>query len=423
MQRFHGHRRRLELIIPTLHTAEPRNHSGLRLLFNHAKMEIFIISLCSLLIAALIAAMMKISSLKADNSRLRERLDIIDREEPQRRQADEDRFKVLAREVLAANADSLARDSRQQLTALLDPLRGKIEEFSRSVSDCYSAEARERFALKERIRELIELNNSIGREARDLTLALRGGNKTQGNWGEMVLESLLENSGLRRGEEFEVQSSASNDAGATLRPDVVVNYPGGRCVVIDSKVSLTAYLDLIDAGDTAARKAAESRHLASVKSHIAELRRKNYSDFVGRRHLDFVMMFIPNEPAYAEAMRLDPRLWQQAYDARVIIVSPTLLMASLRLIEQLWQTEAHNRNATEIAVAAGRMLDKFVSFTDDLAKIRKALNQAADAHAEAMKKLSEGNGNLMSRARKLRDLGAKSTRPLPQTAEEDETEY
>lgn len=367
-----------------------------------------------------IVAWQRVAHLRGENARLAERLEQIQHESPQREKAGEDRFRLLAAEILASNSRDLRRQQEEHLGYLLDPLKRDIEEFRRRVTDCYDNEARERFSLKERIRELIELNRSIGREAKDLTVALRGNSKVQGDWGEMVLETILEKSGLRKGTEFVVQEttdisgrSLRNEEGTQLRPDVVVYYPDGRCVVVDSKVSLTAYMNMVNADDPDDERKWAERHLASVRSHISELRRKSYQDYVGERRTDFVMMFIPNEPAYITAMRLDPDLWQEAYDSRVLLVSPTHLISALRLVAQLWRQDRQSRNAADIAVAAGRMLDKFVGFTTDMDRVRKALDSAVEAHASAMKKLSDGPGNLTSRARKLRDMGAKSTKSIP----------
>lgn len=368
-----------------------------------------------------------LNTLRTENARLNERLAILQSEEPERRAADEDRFRRLAGEILSSNAENQRQSQERRLNEIIAPLKADLEQFSRNVVQCYDAEARERFSLKERIRELIELNNTIGREARELSTALRGNTRVQGSWGEMVLETILQKSGLRRGHEYVVQETAStsggalsNDEGSRLRPDVVVYYPDGRCVVIDSKVSLTAYMNYVRATTPEEEKTASRQHLASIRSHIAELRGKNYQDFTGTEKTDFVMMFIPNEPAYIAAMQLDGALWQEAYDSRVLLVSPTHLISALRLIDQLWRQDRQTRNAIEIATAAGRMYDKFVSFTDDMARIERALSGARDAWGAAMNKLTDGKGNLVSRAQKLRDLGARTTRSLPDAPSESE---
>lgn len=363
----------------------------------------------------------RLADLRAENARLSERIAIHEREEPNRRAADEDRFRRLAGEILSLSAESQQHSQERRLNEIIAPLKADIERFSRNVTQCYDTEARERFSLKERIRELVELNNSIGREAHELSTALRGNTRVQGNWGELVLETILQKSGLRRGHEYVVQETSApsgsgalrNDEGTRLRPDVVVYYPDGRCVVIDSKVSLTAYMNYVRATTPEEERQAARQHLASVRNHIAELRGRNYQDFTGTNRTDFVMMFIPNEPAYLTAMQLDGNLWQEAYDSRVLLVSPTHLISALRLVDQLWRRDRQTRNAMEIATAAGRMYDKFVSFTEDMARIDSAISSARDAWSAAMNKLTDGKGNLISRAQKLRELGAKTSKSLP----------
>lgn len=343
----------------------------------------------------------------------------------------EDRFRNLANEILRQNSADFKARSEERLAEILSPLRTNIDEFRKTVTDTYSNEARERFSLTERIRELVELNNTISREARELSSALKGNNRVQGDWGEMVLETILEKSGLIRDEEYFIQATTDDDGkalrgegGMAIRPDVVVRYPDNRFVVIDSKVSLTAFIDYVNAEDDATRKEASSRHVRSVKSHVEKLSRKNYHDYVGAPDgkLDFVMMFIPNEPAYIAAMRLDPGLWQEAYDHKVLIVSPTHLVSGLRLIAQLWSRDKVTRNAIRIAEDAGKMYDKFADFTLDMERIEKALASASKAHQEAVRKLSSGTGNLVKRARDLHDLGIKAQKQLAasMTRESDE---
>lgn len=366
------------------------------------------------------AAWQRVASLRAENARLTERLTQLENDAPERRRADEDRFRLLARETLEQNAAMFRNASNEHLGRMLEPLRHDIETFSRNVTECYNSEARERFSLKERIRELIELNNTIGRETRDLTTALKGSNKVQGDWGEVVLESILEKSGLRRGEQYFVQeASLTTEDGSRLRPDVIVRYPGGRSVVIDSKVSLTAFMELVGADSPEAEKRWGQRLVQSVRNHITELRRKSYQDVMGDSAPDFVMMFIPNEPAYIAAMRLEPRLWQDAYDDHVLLVSPTHLISVLRLVEQLWRQDKQSRNAAEIAERAGQMLDKFTGFMKDMDDVAAALDRAERAHAKAMNKLLTGRGSLVSAARRLQAMGAKTSKPLPGLAADD----
>lgn len=332
---------------------------------------------------------------------------------------DTDRFRNMATEIFTTQSERLRHTNEQRLSELLTPLSDNIREFKKAVNESYTAEARERFALDGRIRELIEANRMSSRETHELATALRGSNKAQGDWGEMVLENILEKSGLRKGEEYVVQATASatgqqlrNEAGRQLRPDVVVNYPDGRTLVIDSKVSLTAFMQMANATDAAERGAAAERHIESMRRHVDELANKEYHRYVGERRTDFVLMFVPNEAAYMAAMQGDPGLWERACSKSVLIVSPTLIVSALRLIEQLWSRDRQTRNAIEIAEAAGKMYDKLASFVEDMIRIERSIDTAKGSMSDAMRKLSEGTGNLLSRAQKLKELGAKTSRQM-----------
>lgn len=362
------------------------------------------------------------SVLREENGRLKERARFIEEEKEKLSQESEMRFKNIANEILADNSRVFKEQNESRLCEILNPLKENIEQFKKTVAESYSTEARERFSLHERIKELVELNRSIGKEAKDLTLALKGNSKVQGDWGEMILENLLERSGLQRDREFFVQMTTGddgktlrNDDGKALRPDVIVKYPDGRCVVIDSKVSLTAYVNYVNADTTELQELYRKQHLASVRSHIVELRDKKYQDYVGGGKTDFVMMFVPNEAAYITAMQMDDKLWQEAYDVRVLLISPTHLISVLKLISQLWSHDRQTRNAIEIAAESGKMYDKFVGFVDDMRKIERSINQTRETFDNAMKKLSVGTGNLVTRAEKLRKMGAKASKSLPES--------
>lgn len=375
--------------------------------------------LCVLLIGWLIITNRSLSAVKEENAKLTERLRYLNEEKERLSRESEERFKNLANEILNRTSRQFKEANETRLAEILTPLKENIDQFKRSITDAYSTEARERFSLQQSIKELVELNRNIGKEAQDLTSALRGNSKVQGDWGEMILENILEKSGLRKGHEFSVQQTVNEDGtplrddrGNGLRPDVVVYYPDKRYIVIDSKVSLTAYTIYINAENETERETAGKRHIQSIKAHIAELSAKRYQDFIGGGKTDFVMMFIPNEGAYLAAMQLDSTLWQEAYDHRVLLVSPTHLFSALRLISQLWSHDRQTRNAIEIAKSAGAMVDKFVNFTNDMKEIEKYLNKTRDAYDGAMKKLCTGNGNLVSRTEKLRELGAKAEKQL-----------
>lgn len=374
-----------------------------------------------------------LAAAREENSALHTRLELLndemERREGQKAEQEEkrkeqeqlleSRFKNLANDILRQNTADLKSQNEERLLEILAPLRNNIDDFRKAVTDTYNNEARERFSLSERIKELVDLNQSISRQARELSEALRGDSKVQGDWGEMVLESILERSGLQKGVEYITQvttdsagNALRNEDGSLLRPDVVVKYPDGRFVVIDSKVSLTAFVDYANADNDEVREGAAMRHVRSVKKHVDELARKRYQEYVGEAKLDFVMMFIPNEPAYIAAMRLDPGLWQEAYDRQVLIVSPTHLVSGLKLIAQLWSRDRHTKNAITIAEEAGKMYDKFADFTKDMERIEKALGSTRKAYDDAMTKLTTGTGNLMNRALNLQKLGVKASKQL-----------
>lgn len=366
------------------------------------------------------------AALQTDIARMEERVASAEKEFQQRKvimeemqKSSAEHFKNLAGEIFKEQTESIHVATRRNITQLLEPLRENIDSFRKRVNEAYENESRERFSLQKEIKNLIELNNNISQEAQHLTKALRGDSKIQGDWGEMILERLLEMSGLQEGVHFKCQATTNDDGskiasedGRQLRPDVVINYPDGRCVVIDSKVSLTAYIDYVnaDSSDTEAVDSAGKRHLLSVKKHIAELSDKRYQDLVGDKKLDFVMMFIPNEGAYMAMMKLQPDIWQEAYEKRVLLTSPTHLIAALRMLEQLWKQDSVNKNVQEIARLSGTMLDKFTSVTADLDNINKHLKAATDAYMQAKSRLAEGKGNVVVTAQKIVKLGAKTTR-------------
>ena len=370
---------------------------------------------------ALIAAIVYIFVLKSHNIRLEERLRVAgDNLENQRKDFErinaeaERRFSDLANKSLADNAERLRRQNHAGLAEVLAPMKEDIDNFRQTVSDVYSREARERFALGERVRELIDLNRMIGSETRRLRDALQGNSRMQGDWGEMILDNILERAGLRRGYEYQVQQSVTDDSGRRLRPDVIINYTEGRKIVIDSKVSLTSYLDMLGADDEKERSSAAALHIASVRKHVAELKGKSYQEVIGTdARLDYVLMFIPNEGAFLAAMDLDPKLWETAFDAGVLIISPAHLMSIVKLIEQMWRHDKQNRNAIAIADEAGKMLDKFRGFLDDMEKIDKSLSTAHQSWNDAFRKLTAGPGNLVSRAEKLAAMGAKAKKGFP----------
>ena len=353
------------------------------------------------------------NQLREENSRLNERIKFIEEEKERLILESEIRFKNLANDILQQNSTTFKEQNETRLSEILAPFKDNLEQFKKVVTESYSSEARERLSLQAKIKELIDLNQTISKDAQNLALALKGNSKVQGNWGEMILESILEKSGLERGREFFVQESTYNDEGKRLIADVVINYPDGRKIIIDSKVSLNAYIEIINCDDNELLEIYKKKHIASIRNHISELGSKKYQDYLGDEKAEFVMMFIPNEAAYICAMQIDPNLWQEAYDKRVLIISPTHLISALRLIEQLWQHDRQTRNAIEIATESGKMYDKLVGFIEDLKLIEKSLTSAQNAYEKALNKLHLGKGNIISKAEKLKEMGAKTTKSLP----------
>ena len=362
-----------------------------------------------ILLTVAIAAIIAAAKFWGDKQRLKALL-------PREREATDDHLRVVAAEAFARSGRELNAGQERQLQQLLEPLRRDIEQFRRRVDDCYSAEARERFALKEQVSRLIRDSAEVGRHARDLAGALRGNNRVQGLWGEMLLSSILEASGLREGHEFKTQVAVEGK-----RPDVIVYFPGDRCLVIDSKVSLTSYLDLCNAPADADIAALERAHADSVWRHVMELDLKRYQALVGESTLDFVVMFIPNEPAYIALMRSRPEIWERAMKRGVLIASPTHLVTVLRLAAELWRRESAEQNAKAIAQEAGRMLDKFIDFCADMTKMRNYLDRATNACDSAMNRLRDGRDSLVSRARRVRDMGVPAKADLPEASDSCDT--
>ena len=366
--------------------------------------------------------------LQARNQMLSENMEVQKQEVQRIRQEMNNEFKVLANEILQEKSKSFSEMNHERLAEILNPLKERLEGFKKTVEETYNNEARERFSLKEQIKELVERSESIGEEAKQLTHALRGDSKIQGDWGEMILESILEKSGLEKDREYFVQETLRDEEGHTIqgsdgrkmRPDVIIRYPGGENhqMVIDSKVSLTAYVNYVNAEDADEARLALKQHLVSVRKHIDELAGKSYQDYVGKG--DHVMMFIPNEAAYLAAMQADHALWQYAYEKKVLLLSPTNLIAALKLVADLWQRDKQTRNAIDIAEEGGKLYDKFAGFVDDMEKIGKSLNTTAMAYTDAMKKLKTGNGNLIGRVEKLKVMGVKAKKNLPVVNEEEE---
>lgn len=328
-------------------------------------------------------------------------------------------FENLANKIFEQKSKSFDAAREQQLNMLLKPFREQIAQFAEQARRQHIDESKERHLLKNEIGRLKQLNERISEDALNLTNALKGANKTQGNWGEIVLERVLESSGLRRGQEYETQGSYTDEAGKQLRPDVVVFLPDKRCVVIDSKVSLVAYEQFMNSDEPGRKAQALKQHLASVNAHVRGLSDKRYESLSRIRSLDFVLMFMPIEGAFQLALEHDNGFFKKAYDAGIIVVGPTTLLATLRTIENLWRTEQQQQNAQQIAKQAEDLYDKFVLFVEDMQRIGEQLNKTHDTWDKAMNKLQSGKGNLIRRAEQMKKLGLSPKKQLP--AGEDET--
>jgi len=321
-------------------------------------------------------------------------------------------FKNLANEILEDKTKKFTEQNAQQLDILLKPLQTKLTEFKEQVSNSYEKESRERFALKHEIERLANLNLKMSDEARSLTNALKGDSKIQGNWGELVLESILESSGLRKGEEYQVQDSHTQADGSRLQPDVIIKLPEGRHLVIDSKVSITAYARHTEAASTDEADKELLAHIQSIRHHIQDLSSKNYAGIADIASVDFVLMFIPIEPAFLSALKSAPNLYQEALSKNIVLVCPSTLMATLRTVAHLWRQDQQNKNAMEIARQCANLYDKFVGFVEDLEQIGKRLDQAQSSYHDAFNKLKSGKGNLIKAAEKVKELGVKPNKMI-----------
>jgi len=361
-----------------------------------------------------------LATFKANNKALIEKLDTQKKEIEELGIKFNTEFENIANKILETKTLKFTELNKTNLKDILEPLGKNIDEFKKTVNETYDKESKERFSLGEKVKELAQLNQVISEEARNLTRALKGEAKTQGRWGEMILESILEKSGLRKDEEYFMELQLldengnplrSDSEGKKMRPDAVIKYPDNRSVIIDSKVSLNAFSRYIDATDAQEQKQELAAHIEAVKNHIVTLSTKGYDDY--DKSLDFVMMFVPSEPAYIAVLQGVPDIWNFAYDKRILLLSPTNLITSLKLIVDLWKREYQNRNAIEIAERGAKLYDKFVGFVSNLEDVGDHLEKAKGKYDEAYKQLSTGNDNLVLQASKLKNLGLKTKKDLP----------
>lgn len=347
--------------------------------------------------------------LKAERDASAEKLSLLERA----RESLSDQFKALAGEILESNSRRFAEQNQNNLSHILEPLRERLGSFQQKVESIYVEEGKDRSALKEQVQQLMRLNNTLSEEARQLTAALRGSSKQQGNWGELVLERVLEASGLRKNHEYLVQDARTDADGQRRQPDVVILLPEDRRLVVDAKVSLIAYERLVNADDDAQREVALREHLNSVRNHLRQLSDKAYQNLYGGESLDFVLMFVPIEPAFISAVNSDARLFMDAWENNVLLVSPSTLLFVVRTVAHLWRQEAQNRNAQDIARRGAELYDRLVGFTEELLQVGSKLEAAQDAWRNATKRLSEGRGNVIRQAELLRELGVKPTKSMP----------
>ena len=361
----------------------------------------------------------ELATAKAHNEALSEKLETQKKEIEKLGEKFNIEFENIANKILETKTEKFTELNKANMKHILDPLGENIAEFKKTVAEVYDKEAKERFSLGEKVKELAQLNQTISEEARNLTNALKGEAKTQGRWGEMILESILERSGLRKGEEYFMEHQLADSEGNPLksvsenkkmRPDAVIKYPDNRSVIIDSKVSLNAFTRYVDADNAETRKMELAAHVSAVKKHIVSLNTRGYDDY--DKTLDFVMMFIPSEPAYIAAMQGDPDLWTFAYDKRILLINPTNLIISLKLIVDLWKRDSQNKNAQAIAERGAKLYDKFVGFVKNLDEVGKHLDLAKNAYADSYKQLSTGNDNLVLQATKLKNMGLKTKHAL-----------
>lgn len=357
----------------------------------------------------------QLAGIEADYCNLQGRLNEQKEEMENLQKRFKDEFENMANQILEKKSEKFTEQNKQNLDQLLKPLGEKLEAFKKKVEDTHKQDIKERGALQQHLKHLYELNQKMTKEAKDLTNALKGESKTQGSWGEVILERILEKSGLTKGREYEVQQSVTTDDGRRLQPDVVVKLPDKKRLVIDSKVSLTAYERFSSAEDEAERTAALKQHIASLRSHIKGLGNKNYQQLHGIKSPDFVLMFVPIESAFGIALQKDTNLYYDAFEKNIVLVSPSTLLATLATINSVWKQEYQSKNAQEIAERGGALYDKFVLFVESMEDIGMRIRQTQESYQQAMGRLSTGNGNVIRQVEMLRQLGAKSNKTLPES--------
>ncbi len=356
----------------------------------------------------------ELSSLKADYTNLQQKLEENKKEVEQLQKKFTETFENLANKIFEEKSNKFAEQNKSNLKEILNPLKERISEFQNKVEESNKESIDRHASLRQQLSSLKEMNLQMSQDAQNLVKALKGDTKAQGDWGEIQLERILERSGLRKGEEYSIQESFTSEDGSRKRPDVIINLPEEKKIIIDSKVSLVDYERFVSAEDDDQKNIHLKAFINSVKRHIKDLSDKEYQNLFQEESLDFVLMFMPIEPAFIMAIQFGENLYVDAYDKNIIIVSPSTLLATLRTIANIWKQEYQSRNVIEIAKQSGALYDKFVGFVDDLIDVGNRMDQAKNSYEGAMKKLSNGTGNLVNRAEKIKELGAKTSKSLPQ---------
>lgn len=362
--------------------------------------------------AQILTLTVDVNQQQTENKNLQERMERENTELEKREEQLRQRFENLANEILDKKSEKFTLQNKENLGELLLPFRERILEFQKRVEETNVEGEKRGAALVEQIKGLKELNQQITQEAKSLTLALRGDNKTQGNWGELQLENILSKAGLEKGIHYEKEQNFKNEAGQNQRLDYILNMPDGKHLILDSKVSLSAYSRFFDTEDEAQQQRALKEHVSSMHAHVKGLGERNYQTLYGINPPDYVLMFVANEPALTAALKEDPNLYEKALDKNVALVTTATLLATLRTISYIWKQDQQNKNADEIARQAAALYDKFVGFSDDLIKLGSQMSTATKTYQEAMKKLTDGSGNLVRRTENLRKLGTNPTKEI-----------
>lgn len=356
----------------------------------------------------------QVSGVQTENKNLAARIDEQKKEIEQVNEKLTAEFRNIASSILEEKSRSFSEHNKSNLDSILNPLKERIDEFKKQVEATYDKEMRETLSLRDELRRLAEQNTRISEDANNLTRALKGDTKTQGNWGEFILEKILERSGLEKDREYKIQVSTKNIDGEIIRPDVVVFLPDNKHIIIDSKVTLTAYEAFISSDNDDEKEQYKKEYVASIKNHIKLLSEKNYQTGEVLNAPDFVLMFVPIESSFSMAVQADQDLFSYGWERKVIVVSPATLLVTLRTIASIWKQEKQTRNALDIAKQGGALYDKFVGFVSDLTEVGRKMDGAKDAYKDAMSKLVEGRGNILKSIENLKTLGAKSSKSLDQ---------